>query len=132
MKNVRSNGEGLRRALRVTKALADRQRVRLLLLLAGGERCVCQLVEALGLSTSTVSRHLSVLENAGLIEGRKEGRWAYYRCVEGGRGSSTRGVRQWLRAATDGDPQLERDRRTLARAASCDPTILRARQRRRS
>ena len=65
--------------LAVTKALADRQRVRILLLLRPGELCVCQVMAVLRLAASTVSKHLSVLAAAGLVEARKEGRWAYYR-----------------------------------------------------
>lgn len=69
----------LRSVLRVTKALADAQRVRILLLLRGGELCVCQIVEVLGRAPSTVSKHLSILVAAGLAAARKEGRWMYYR-----------------------------------------------------
>lgn len=69
----------LRSVLRVTKALADAQRVRILLLLRGGELCVCQIVEVLGRAPSTVSKHLSILVAAGLAAARKEGRWMCYR-----------------------------------------------------
>jgi ArsR family transcriptional regulator len=65
--------------LRVTKALSDSNRVRMLCALRGGELCVCQLIELLGLAPSTVSKHLSIMHQAGLIESRKEGRWVYYR-----------------------------------------------------
>lgn len=47
-----------------------------------GEICVCYLVEDTGLANSTVSHHLSVLKEAGLITGRKEGQWIYYRANE--------------------------------------------------
>jgi len=65
--------------MRVTKALSDRSRVRALMLLRGGELCLCQLIEVLALAPSTVSKHLSVLQDAGLVTARKEGRWHYYR-----------------------------------------------------
>ncbi len=70
----------------MTKALADANRLRMVMALGRGELCVCQLIEMLGLAPSTVSKHLSILHQAGLVEARKEGRWMYYQL--GGRGAS--------------------------------------------
>jgi ArsR family transcriptional regulator len=74
-------------ALAVTlKALADPGRLRLLSLLAandGCESCVCDLVEPLGLSQPTVSHHLKVLVDAGLVTREKRGVWAYFTLVPG-------------------------------------------------
>ena len=70
--------------LTVNAALADENRVRALLALRGGELCACQIIELLGLAPSTVSKHLAILRQAGLVEGRKEGRWMYYRLPEAG------------------------------------------------
>lgn len=61
----------------VLKAAADPNRARILKMLEGGELCVCQVVAALGLSQSTVSKHLSLLRAAGLIAERKQGRWVH-------------------------------------------------------
>jgi ArsR family transcriptional regulator len=64
------------------KALADPARLRLLSLIAshaGGEACVCDLNEAFDLSQPTISHHLKVLHEAGLIDREKRGVWAYYR-----------------------------------------------------
>jgi len=69
----------MREYLAVTKALSDAGRVRLLHALQGGEVCVCQLIELLQLAPSTVSKHLSILTQANLVESRKKGRWVYYR-----------------------------------------------------
>ena len=63
----------------LTKALSDPNRVRILLALKSGELCVCQITELFGLATSTVSKHLSILNHAGLIRSRKTERWVYYR-----------------------------------------------------
>lgn len=69
------------------KALADPTRLRLMGLLTAaretgrGKLCVCDLMEVLGMPQSTVSRHLSVLRAAGLVEGSRAGRWMYYRLV---------------------------------------------------
>mgnify|MGYP001377373556 FL=1 len=75
--------DAMRAALRVTKALSDGQRVRALMLLRGGELCVCRIVEVLALAPSTVSKHLSILSEADLVDVHKEGRWAYYRLPQG-------------------------------------------------
>ena len=64
--------------------LADPARLRLLSLVASaeaGEACVCELVEPLGRSQPTVSHHLKILADAGLIVGDKRGRWVWYRAV---------------------------------------------------
>jgi ArsR family transcriptional regulator, arsenate/arsenite/antimonite-responsive transcriptional repressor len=73
--------ENVAAALRV---LADPARLRLLSIIQaqpGGEACVCHLTEPLGLSQPTVSHHLKVLTQAGLLERDQRGRWAYYRVV---------------------------------------------------
>ena len=59
-------------------ALADETRLRILALLRDGERCVCELTEALGLGQSLLSFHLKTLKDAGLVTDRREGRWVYY------------------------------------------------------
>lgn len=64
------------------KALADPVRLRLLSLVAshpGGEACVCDLTEAFNLSQPTISHHLKVLHDAGLLDRDKRGVWVYYR-----------------------------------------------------
>ena len=65
--------------LDITRALADGSRIQALLHLRRGELCVCQIIELLGLAPSTVSRHMSVLYQAGLVRRRKAGKWQYYR-----------------------------------------------------
>jgi len=66
------------------KVLADPARLRLLSLIQAqpeGEACVCHLTEPLGLSQPTVSHHLKVLRDAGLVEREQRGSWAYFRVV---------------------------------------------------
>jgi ArsR family transcriptional regulator len=67
------------RTARVFHALAEPTRLRLVDLLRGGERCVCELTEALEMAQSKLSFHLKGLKDAGLVLDRKEGRWVYYR-----------------------------------------------------
>ncbi len=63
----------------VLRALGEATRIRIVAMLSHGELCVCHLVEALGLPQSTVSRHLGILRDAGLVVTRKAGRWVHYR-----------------------------------------------------
>jgi ArsR family transcriptional regulator len=70
----------------VLKALGEPTRLRLVSLIAaheGAEACVCDLTDPIGLSQPTVSHHLKVLSEAGLIEREQRGKWAYYRLVPG-------------------------------------------------
>jgi len=123
------NGETMRATLQVTKALADLQRVRILMMLQPGELCVCQIVEVLRLAPSTVSKHLSILAAAGMVESRKEGRWGYYRLPGRTAGAFILPVLKWLSEALREDKQIEEDRKTLAKVISCDPEKLCKRQR---
>jgi len=66
------------------KALADPARLRLISLVAaqqGGEACVCELTDPIGLSQPTVSHHLKILVDAGILSREQRGKWAYYRVV---------------------------------------------------
>jgi ArsR family transcriptional regulator len=65
-------------ALQRLKALSDEKRVRILTQLAGGERCVCDLTDALDAGQSLLSFHLKTLKDAGLVNDRRAGRWVHY------------------------------------------------------
>ncbi|MEP6697943.1 MAG: metalloregulator ArsR/SmtB family transcription factor [Pseudonocardiales bacterium] len=70
----------------VLKAVADPTRLRLLSIVAahqGGEACVCDLTDPVALTQPTVSHHLRVLVDAGLLTREQRGKWAYYRLVDG-------------------------------------------------
>ena len=85
----------MRRIVRTTKALADENKIRIIGVLKGCELCVCQLTELLCLAPSTVSNHLSILRNARLIDGRKQGRWMYYRLADRGAHKTIVEVLEW-------------------------------------
>lgn len=73
--------EDAERIARVFKALGDPTRVRLLSLIAagdGGEACICDLTDPVGLSQGTVSHHMKLLADAGLVTRDQRGRWAYF------------------------------------------------------
>lgn len=76
--------EGAEQVAAAFKVLGDPARLRLLSLIAageGGEACVCDLTEPLGLSQPTVSHHLKQLYDAGLLEREKRGTWVFYRVI---------------------------------------------------
>jgi ArsR family transcriptional regulator len=78
------SGAQSRELSRVFKAMGDPVRLRLLSLIAshaGGEACVCDLTDVFDLSGPTISHHLKVLREAGLISGQRRGTWVYYRVL---------------------------------------------------
>lgn len=66
------------KAARIFKAIGDENRLQILALLRNGERCACKLLEDLEISQSTLSHHMKLLCDAGLVKGRKEGKWVHY------------------------------------------------------
>jgi len=60
------------------KALADKTRLKILLLLDIREMCVCEIMVALNLTQPTASHHLGILEDVGLVKDRREGKWVFY------------------------------------------------------
>jgi len=70
-------GDG-RRSAQLFHALSDATRLALVGMLRDGERCVCELQDALDAAQSRLSFHLKVLKDAGLVTDRREGRWVYY------------------------------------------------------
>lgn len=124
------NGEKMRETLRITKALSDIQRIRILMILRSGELCVCQIVEVLGLAPSTVSKHLSLLAGAELVDVRKEGRWSYYRLPdETVPAPIVRNAIDLLRNALREDSQILADLKKLNMVTACLPENLSRRQR---
>ncbi|WP_344652513.1 metalloregulator ArsR/SmtB family transcription factor [Cryptosporangium japonicum] len=80
---------------RVFKALGDPTRVRLVSLIAaseGGEACICDLTEPVGLAQPTVSHHMRLLAEAGLVVREQRGKWAYYRLVPEALGALSRAL----------------------------------------
>ena len=67
-----------RRIVLVFKAFCDENRIRILKLLASGEKCACRLLEELDISQPTLSHHMKILCDSGVVVGRKEGKWMHY------------------------------------------------------
>ena len=78
MANEIASVEAADKQHRFFKALADETRLRILSLLEVREMCVCEVMVALDLTQPTASHHLGLLENAGLVKDRKEGKWVFY------------------------------------------------------
>ena len=114
----------MREFMNITKALADETRVRMLLALRGGELCVCQITELFGLAPSTVSKHLSILHQAGLAESRKAERWVYYRLPKADVSKPVRMAIDLTNKCLATETQIVEDARKLKRILKIDPTIL--------
>ena len=73
------SGHNLKEMEKIIKALADKNRLRIIYLLNGKrDICVCEITDIIGLSQPTISSHLRLLENAGLVESDKDGLWVNY------------------------------------------------------
>ena len=110
--------------LGVFKACADQTRLRILLLLAERELCVCELVEVLDMPQGKISRHLAVLKRAGLAQSRREGTWIYYALRKPDTELQQR-LHLYLRAASQEHAKAVEDLRRLdelaARGQICVP-----------
>ena len=97
--------------LTIIKAMADENRLRILMALRGKELCVCTLTELLDLAPSTTSKHLSVLKQARLIESVKDGKFVYYRLtMEGSSNYPLAGpALAWLESSLENSPQVRTD-----------------------
>jgi ArsR family transcriptional regulator len=113
----------MRELLTVMKALADGNRLRIVAALDGRELCLCQIVELLGLATSTVSRHASILQQARVIRSRKQGRWAYFRLEDEAPPAAREAVEVVVRGLSR-DRGVREDRKRLARILTTDPEEL--------
>jgi ArsR family transcriptional regulator, arsenate/arsenite/antimonite-responsive transcriptional repressor len=108
----------------VTKAIADETRVRMLAALEGRELCVCQLIELVELAPSTVSKHLSILRGARLIESRKDGRWMYYRLAKKDSPKLITDALSWLTKSLYTQQRILNDRNRLEQILKTDPEQL--------
>ena len=105
IRSLRDSVDGL-------KALGHPARLRILALLRGGELCVCQVTEVLGLAPSTVSEHLSLLRRSGFVEERKEGKWVFYALTED---PALEALCKALWPLLEGDAALKADARHCAK-----------------
>jgi ArsR family transcriptional regulator, arsenate/arsenite/antimonite-responsive transcriptional repressor len=114
----------MRDFMAITKALSDPNRVRILLSLRGGELCVCQVTELLDLATSTISKHLSILSQAGLILSRKTERWVYYRLPDKSAPVAVREALDWVLKSLGKTVEAMTDVARLKKILKIDPVEL--------
>lgn len=114
----------MREFMAITKALSDPNRVRVLLALRRGELCVCQITELFGLATSTISKHLSILSQAGLILSRKAERWVYYRLPDKSAPVAVREALDWVLKSLGKADEATADAAKLKKILKIDPVEL--------
>ena len=86
----------------IFKALCDENRVQIFRILQNGELCACHLLEDLHLSQPTLSHHMKVLCDSGLVVGRKEGKWMYYSISEEGTEAAVKCLRELTKVSGSG------------------------------
>jgi ArsR family transcriptional regulator, arsenate/arsenite/antimonite-responsive transcriptional repressor len=92
--------------IKVMKALSDPSRVKILKMLRQRMLCVCEIQTALGLAQSTTSKHLKLLENAGLVFSSRDGLWINYQLSDGAQSIFAAGMLDSLNLWLEDDPQL--------------------------
>ena len=103
----------MRQFVSITKALADENRIRTIMFLRHGELCACQVIELLQLAPSTVSKHLSILQQAGLVDACKKGRWRYFKLPAADAPKAAKAAVAWVVKSLEDDPQIARDDQRL-------------------
>jgi ArsR family transcriptional regulator len=92
--------------VKVMKALSDPNRVKIIKMLQHKTMCVCEMQEALQIAQPTVSKHLKLLEHAGLVAFRKDGTWVNYHLTDGGNSPYVASLLGNLRHWLEDDPQI--------------------------
>ena len=118
----------MRDLMKNAKALADENRVRVLLALRSGELCACQITELFGLAPSTMSKHLSVLHQAGSVRSRKEGRWIYFRLPNGEAPAVVKQAIHWVSKSVEEQPRIQQDALFVKKILKLNPSELCKRQ----
>lgn len=74
----------VKRTAVIFKAFCDENRIKILQILSSGEKCACKLLEEMNITQPTLSHHMKILCDSGIVESRKEGKWMYYSISEDG------------------------------------------------
>ena len=110
----------MREFMAITKALSDPSRVRILLALRRRELCVCQITELFGFAPSTMSKHLSILHHAGLIQSRKTERWVHYRLPDQSVPAAIREALAWVHKSLAKTDEVKADAKRLEKILKMD------------
>ena len=95
--------------MKVTKALSDKTRVRIFKMLQQKKMCVCEVQAVLGMAQSTSSKHLKILEDAGLITSSKDGLWVNYQLERHSHNPHAGPIISYLCSVLDDDPEVKLD-----------------------
>ncbi|MFP4169023.1 MAG: ArsR/SmtB family transcription factor [Desulfonatronovibrionaceae bacterium] len=117
----------MREFIKVMKALSDRTRVKIVKILQQRELCVCEIQKALGIAQSTASKHLKILEEAGLATYTKDGLWVNYSLADGAKNPYAADMLEKCRSWLEDDPEVmelmlrlpEIRREDICRSRSC-------------
>ena len=107
--------------IKATKALSDETRLRILNVLIERECCVCEVMQALGISQTRASRNLSILHDAGFLKLRKEGLWSLYSINRDNREGYHSALLKGARKALEGNKVIDADRERLSKAERVGP-----------
>lgn len=114
----------MQQVLTIAKAIGDESRARALVALRDGELCLCQIIDLLGLAPSTISKHMDVLLQAGLVERRKEGRWHYFRLANHQAPPTVKRALKWVLESLRDEPIVIGDVKKLCCVRQQDPKKL--------
>ena len=81
---MRGENMDVKRTAVIFKAFCDENRVQIIQMLRSGEKCACELLEEMDITQPTLSHHMKILCDSGIVDGRKEGKWMYYSISEAG------------------------------------------------
>ena len=115
--------------IQIYQCLCDETRLRILNLLREGELCVCQITELFGFAPSTISKHLSILHQAGLIQSRKAERWVYYRLPDKAAPPMVSESLAWVRKSVGATEEALADAKALKKILATDLAEICRRQR---
>ena len=106
----------MKKIANIFKALSDDTRLRVIKLLQERELCVCELMQVLEMSQPRISRHLSVLKNAGLVEDRREGKWIHYSLRKETQGKEIKILLDAMVVMANDDAVVKADKKNLKKA----------------
>jgi ArsR family transcriptional regulator, arsenate/arsenite/antimonite-responsive transcriptional repressor len=120
----------MKQILAIATALSDESRLRALLAIrradsgGGGELCLCHLIGLLKLAPSTLSKHMAILRDAGLVETRREGKWIHYRLAGPDAPSEVQAALMWITQSLARDPKAAADAAALKTVCKQKPEEL--------
>jgi len=106
----------MKKIVNIFKALSDDTRLRVVKLLQERELCVCELMQVLDMSQPRISRHMSVLKNAGLVEDRREGKWVHYSLWKETQGKEIKIFLDSMAVIANNEAVVKADKKNLKKA----------------